>query len=77
MSLKSGGDAANIAAANTQSGDVDSAGVGVGPAVLGAQGLGAGLGTAFSGNADTAQAQAADGGDVSDNTSIGGLNLSI
>jgi len=75
--LKSGGDAANIAAANTQSGVADAAGVGVAPAVLGGLGLGAGFGGAVTGDAATGQAQGASGGDVTDNTSLGDINISV
>jgi len=77
MSLKSGGDATNIAAANTQAGDVDSAGVGVAPAVLGSLGQGLGFGSGISGDATTLQAQNAEGGDVSDNTVISGINIGV
>lgn len=73
--LKSGGDAANVAAANTQSGSVDTAGLGVAPAVLGGIGQGLGISEAMSGDAGTLQGQNAEGGDVTDNTAIGGINI--
>ncbi len=75
MNLKSGGDAANLAAANTQSGVADAAGVGVAPAVLGSLGTGLGASLAGSGDAVTGQGQSAEGGDVTDNTSIGDINI--
>ncbi len=75
MSLKSGGDAANIAAANTESGNADVAGLGVTESLLGSQGLAGGLGLGATGDAATAQGQAAAGGDVTDNTALGGINI--
>jgi hypothetical protein len=73
--LKDGGDAINLAGAESSSGDADSAGVGVGTAVLGSVGLGAGFGGAFSGPAGTEQGQHASGGDIADNTTIGDINI--
>ena len=73
--MKGGGDAINAAGAGSQSGDVDSAGAGVGTGVLGSLGLGAGAGLGASGEAYTGQWQEAQGGDVTDNTNIGGVNI--
>jgi hypothetical protein len=73
--LKTGGDAVNLAGAGSQSGDVDSAGAGVGTGVLGSMGLGIGGGFGISGDAYTGQLQHAEGGDVSDNTNIGDVNI--
>ncbi len=75
--LKSGGDAGNVALANTQSGSADAAGMAVAPAVLGSMGMGLGFGGALSGDAATLQAQNAEGGDVTDNTSIGDINIAV
>ncbi len=74
-SLKSGGDAFNQGLAGSQSGNVDSAGVGTGLGVLGSLGLGLGGSAAASGWAGVAQGQEAKGGDVADNTSIGDVNI--
>jgi hypothetical protein len=73
--LKSGGDAINYAEGSSQSGDVDSSGAGVGTGVLGSLGLGIGGGFGISGDAYTGQLQHAEGGDVSDNTNIGDINI--
>jgi hypothetical protein len=74
-SLKSGGDAVNVAGAESQSGDVDSAGEGVGTGVVGSMGFGLGGGLGASGDAWTGQLQQAQGGDVADNTNIGDINI--
>jgi hypothetical protein len=73
--LKGGGDAINMAGAESSSGDADSAGVGVGTGVLGSLGLGAGFGGAETGDALTEQGQGAKGGDILDNTNIGDVNI--
>jgi hypothetical protein len=73
--LKDGGDAINLAGGESTSGDADSAGVGVGTAVLGSVGLGAGFGGAFTGHTATEQGQYAEGGDITDNTNIGDVNI--
>ena len=73
--LKSGGDAYNEGLAGSQSGNVDSAGVGTGLGVLGSLGLGLGGSQAASGWAAVEQGQDAKGGDVADNTSIGDINI--
>lgn len=75
VNAKSGGDALNMAEAGSMSGSADSAGVGVGTAVLGSMGLGGGFGGAQTGNAATGQAQGATGGSVADNTAIGDINI--
>ncbi len=73
--LKSGGDAGNIGAAGSASGNVDSSGVGAGIGALLGAGLGGGFSLAGSGDAYTGQHQSANGGDVADNTSIGDINI--
>lgn len=73
--MKSGGDAMNMAAAGSMSGNADSSGVGVGTAVLGSMGLGGGISGAQTGNAWTGQEQGASGGSVADNTAIGDVNI--
>ena len=73
--MKSGGDAGNFAGGESRSGDVDSAGVGVGTAVLASMGIGLGGGLGSSGDAGTEQHQRAAGGDVTDNTDIGDINI--
>ena len=73
--LKDGGDAINMAGAESTSGDAESAGVGVGTGVLGSLGLGAGFGGAETGEAFTEQGQQAAGGDITDNTTIGNVNI--
>ncbi len=75
MPLKSGGDAGNIGAAGSLSGNADSAGVGTGIGVLGSLGLGLGESLAASGFAGTEQYQNAQGGDVTDNTKLGDINI--
>jgi hypothetical protein len=74
-SLKGGGDAVNMAGAESQSGNTDSAGVGVGTGVLGSVGAGFGGGLGASGDAFAAQCQHADGGDVLDNTSMNDVGI--
>jgi len=75
MTLKSGGDAMNLAGAGSQTGDADSVGAGIGTGVLGSLGLGAGIAEGFTGDALTMQGQNAEGGDVTDNTKLGDINI--